>query len=93
MARQVSEDPGTEMPGMVSTDVGILLSLIVRKRWLSLAGISLCLIGVVAGSSTGSVWLGGGLGAIGVALMLIQIPIGVRHDLRALKDSQPKRSP
>ena len=72
--------------------MGFLVSLVVRKRWLSLAGLGVLLLGIVLGPLFRSGWLTGALFLIGLALMLLQIPFGLRYDMRVMKgtDHQTK---
>ena len=71
--------------------MGLLLSMVVRKRWLSLAGLGVLVLGIVLGPLFRNGWLSGALLVIGLALMLLQIPVGLRHDMRVMKGTEPPR--
>jgi hypothetical protein len=73
--------------------VGILVSLVVRKRWLSLAGLGVLFLGIVLGPIFHSRWLTGALFLTGIALMLLQIPFGLRYDMRVMKGSDHQAKP
>jgi hypothetical protein len=73
--------------------VGFLVSLVVRKRWLSLAGLGIATAGIILGSLLKSGWLAGASILIGGALCLLQIPSGIRHDLRVMKGTEYKQKP
>jgi hypothetical protein len=68
-----------------------LVSLVVRKRWLSLAGLGALLLGIVLGPLFRNAWLSGALFVIGIALMLLQIPVGLRYDMRVMKGTEPHK--
>jgi hypothetical protein len=73
--------------------VGLLLSMIFRRRWLSLTGLGLCLAGVLLGDTFRIGWLAPASILVGGGLMLAQIPLGVRHDLRTMKGVGPEQKP
>ena len=67
--------------------------MIVRKRWLSLTGLAIATVGIVLGAVFQSRMLAGISILVGGALALIQIPFGVRRDMRVLKEMQTKPKP
>jgi hypothetical protein len=73
--------------------LGLIVALIARKRWLSLAGLAIGTAGIVIGAVFRLSALTAISILVGGALMLIQIPLGVRHDLRTMKEMQPKQKP
>ncbi|TMF43354.1 MAG: hypothetical protein E6I23_10790 [Chloroflexi bacterium] len=73
--------------------MGLILAMIVKKRWLALSGLVIATTGIVLGAVFQSRTLAGISILIGGALMLIQIPFGVRRDIRVLKEMQTKPKP
>ena len=67
--------------------------MIVRKRWLSLTGLAIATVGIVLGAVFQSRMLAGISILVGGVLALIQIPFGVRRDMRVLKEMQTKPKP
>jgi len=68
--------------------LGFLVSLVVRKRWLTLAALAILAVGLVLGSVFHLGWLALAALVIGSALGLIQIPIGLRRDLRMIQEDK-----
>jgi len=73
--------------------LGFIASLVVRKRWLSLAGLAIGTLGIILGSWFKNAWLAGASILIAGALGLMQIPFAVRHDLRAIKGADDQQNP
>lgn len=66
------------------------MSLFIRKRWLSLIGLAVLLAGVLLGQRFNAGWLALGALVLGLALLVIQIPIGVRSDLPWLRSPKER---
>jgi len=73
--------------------LGFIASLVVRKRWFSLAGLFIGTLGIILGSLLKNAWVAGASILIAGALALIQIPLAVRHDLRAIKSADDHQNP
>ena len=71
--------------------IGFLLSLILRRRWLSLAGLAVCFAAVPVGFLTSSNVITAGLIGIGGLLLLAQVVVSLRRNIRALREGQPPR--
>lgn len=59
--------------------------MVVGKRWLSLAGLAILLLGIPLGNATRSGWVTMAALVLGIGLMLIQIPLTVRYYMRLAK--------
>lgn len=65
--------------------------MIFRRRWLSLVGLAVLIVGILVGPTFHNRWLSLGIFFCGLALMLIQIPFAVRNDLRMMKGADPQK--
>jgi hypothetical protein len=69
--------------------MGVLLSMVYRGRWFSVAGVGTAIIGFLVGSASRAT--GEALVWTGVTLMLIQVPVSLAAERRA-KDGGPPGS-
>jgi hypothetical protein len=67
--------------------MGVILAMIYRRRWLSLAGIASILIGGLLPWPTYAV--NGGFIALGGFLIAVQIPIAIRDERRKARLGGP----
>lgn len=66
----------------------MLLSWIVRRRWLTLGGLVIALLGIPIGAMTSHGVLVGFVG-VGVLLMFAQIAISVTKNVKAVREGRP----
>jgi hypothetical protein len=69
--------------------MGLLLSQVIRHRWLSLIGLAIALLSISVGALTGSGVLIAVLIGIGGALMVAQVVVSVTRNVKAMREGKP----
>ena len=69
--------------------VGLLLSQVFRKRWLSLTGLAMCFAAIGIGTLTKNGVLVASMAFLGVVLMFVGMVVSVYKNVKATRAGQP----
>lgn len=71
--------------------MGLLLSMVFRKRWLTLIGLGVLVAGILSGPMFHNRMLTVGMFCAGIIMMVAQIPFAIRHDLGMIRGSDTQK--